>query len=128
MVERILVVDDEPRICELASMILEDAGYFVITAKNGLDAIRKAEEEVVDLVILDFVMPGISGLETCRIMKSQASTRSIPVVMFTVLDRQKDHELAKEAGCDGYLIKPFNPEELLKEVRRHLKKSGQSAR
>lgn len=121
LVKTILVADDEPRIRELAQMILEDNGYRVITAMNGTEAIRKVEEEMPDLVFLDVVMPGISGLETCKILKSQARTKSIPVIMFTVLGREEDRSLAEEAGCDGYFVKPFSLEDLIAEVKRHVK-------
>jgi len=123
LVYSILIADDEPRIRELAQMILEDKGYRVITAENGTDAIQKVEREMPDLVLLDIVMPGISGIEACKILKSEAKTRSIPIVMFTVLGRDEDRDLAEEAGCDGYLLKPFSPEGLLEEVKKHVKKS-----
>jgi len=119
---KVLVVEDEPPIRELAQMILEDAGYQVITAASGLEAIEKAQEELPNLVLLDVVMPGISGFEACRVLKAQPKTSAIPVVMFTVLGRENDRKLAEESGCDGYLLKPFAPEDLLKEVEKYLKK------
>ncbi len=123
MVDTILVVDDEPGIRELTQMILENKGYHVITAENGVEALQKAERETPDLVLLDVVLPGISGVEVCRILKSQAKTRSIPLVMFTVLGRDVDQRLAEESGCDGYFLKPFTPEDLLDEVKKYLKKT-----
>jgi len=123
LADTILVVDDEPRIRELTQMILEDKGYRVITAENGVEALLKAERETPDLVLLDVVLPGISGVEVCRILKSQAKTRSIPLVMFTVLGRDVDQRLAEESGCDGYFLKPFTPEDLSSEVKKYLKKT-----
>jgi len=123
LVDTILVVDDEPRIRELTQMILEDKGYRVITAENGLEAIQKTEKETPDLVLLDVILPGISGVEVCRVLKSQPKTRSIPLVMFTVLGRDVDQRLAEESGCDGYFLKPFTPEDLLVEVKKYLKKA-----
>jgi two-component system alkaline phosphatase synthesis response regulator PhoP len=123
LADTILVVDDEPRIRELTQMILEDKGYRVITAENGVEALQKAERETPDLVLLDVVLPGISGVEVCRILKSQAKTRSIPLVMFTVLGRDVDQRLAEESGCDGYFLKPFTPEDLFSEVKKYLKKT-----
>ena len=99
---KILVVDDEAPICELARLILEDAGHTVITADNGEEAIRKARNDSPDLVLLDMVLPGMSGLDVCRVLKREADTKSIPVVMFTVLGRDSDKQIAKESGCDGY--------------------------
>jgi CheY-like chemotaxis protein len=120
---KILVVDDEPAIRELAQMILGDNGYSVVTAKDGTDALRKADEEMPDLIFLDVVMPGISGLEVCRILKSQAKTKSIPIVMFTVLGRNNDVKAAEAAQCDGYFLKPFTPESILAEAKRCLNAS-----
>ncbi len=118
---RILVVDDEPRILELAQMILEDGGFSVVTAKDGMEALQITEDQPPDLVLLDMVMPGISGAEVCRILKSRAATRQIPVVIFTVLGSESDRKLAEEAHCDGYLLKPFTPEDLLAETEKRLK-------
>ena len=126
MAAKILVVDDEPNIRELAQLILENEGYYVIAAANGVEAIQKATEEMPDLVLLDVVMPGVSGLDTCRVLKGDGRTRSIPVIMFTVLGRKSDREDAEEAGCDGYLIKPFSADSLLEEVKRHLKLEGKA--
>ncbi len=125
MAAKILVVDDEPAIRELAQMILGDNGYSVVTAKDGTDALRKTEEEMPDLIFLDVVMPGISGLEVCRILKSQANTRSIPIVMFTVLGRDYDVKAAEAAKCDGYFLKPFTPEGILAEAKRCLRNANQ---
>jgi CheY-like chemotaxis protein len=119
----ILVVDDEPAIRELTQVILENKGCRVITAENGVEALQKAERETPDLVLLDVVLPGISGVEVCRILKSQAKTRSIPLVMFSVLGRDVDQKLAEETGCDGYFLKPFTPEDLFSEVKKYLKKT-----
>ena len=121
MAAKILVVDDEPSIRELAQLILENEGYNVITAASGVETIQKATVEMPDLVLLDVVMPGVSGLDTCRMLKGEARTRSIPVIMFTVLGRENDRKQAEEAGCDGYFVKPFSPDSLLEEVKKHLR-------
>ena len=117
---RILVVDDEPDILNLTKMILTKRGYQVIVASDGEEALRKAEAEAPDLILLDLVMPGKSGLEVCRILKSQAKTRHIPVVMSTVLGREVDRTLTKEAGADAHFTKPFTSVALLTEVKRQL--------
>ena len=125
MTAKILVVDDEEPIRSLAQMILTREGYDVVTASNGVEAIQKAEVEKPDLVLLDVVMPGMSGLEVCRVLKTETIARFVPVVMFTVLGRDVDHRLAEESGCDGYFVKPFTPEDLLAEVKMRLKESEQ---
>jgi two-component system alkaline phosphatase synthesis response regulator PhoP len=125
LVNKILVVDDEPGIRELVQIILQDEGYCVITAENGVDAVQKVKDELPDMVLLDMVMPGISGLEVCRILKKDASTKFIPIVMFTVLGRDTDVKLAKESGCDGYFLKPFTPEDLVSEVKTWIAKRGE---
>jgi len=122
---KILVVDDEEPIRSLAQMILTREGYDVVTASNGVEAIQKAEVEKPDLVLLDVVMPGMSGLEVCSVLKTETIARFVPVVMFTVLGRDVDHRLAEESGCDGYFVKPFTPEDLLAEVKMRLKESEQ---
>ena len=122
---KILVVDDEPTIRELAQIILQDEGYSVITAENGVDAIQKVKDEMPDLVLLDIVMPGMNGNDVCRILKTEAKTKFIPIVMFTVLGRDKDMKLAGESGCAGYFLKPFSPEDLIAEVQKRLRKTKQ---
>jgi len=118
---KILVVDDEAPICELARLILEDAGHTVITADNGEQAIQKASNESPDLVLLDTVLPGMSGLDVCKVLKHEPDTRSIPLVMFTVLGGDNDKRIAKENGCDGYFVKPFTPADLVAEVEKHIR-------
>jgi len=122
--DKILVVDDEPDIANLTKMILELEGYQVLVASDGVEALQKAKVELPDLILLDVILPAKTGLEVCKILKSQDRTKHIPVVIFTVLSKiigngvSKKH--ADESGCDGYLAKPFTPEGLLTEVKKHL--------
>jgi CheY-like chemotaxis protein len=118
--DRVLVVDDEPDTLNLTKMILEKKRYQVIVTPDSDEALRKADAEAPDLILLDLVMPGKSGLEVCRILKSQSKTRHIPVVIFTVLGRDVDRSLVKEAGADAHFMKPFTAEALLSEVKRQL--------
>jgi CheY-like chemotaxis protein len=119
--DKVLVVDDEADILDLARMILEEDGYCVVEASSGDEALLKAEAENPDLILLDVVMPGKSGLEVCKALKSQVRTRCIPMVMFTVLGRDVDKKLAREVGADGHFTKPFTPEDLRAEIRKYLK-------
>jgi DNA-binding response OmpR family regulator len=124
--DRILVVDDEPDIVNLVRMILEKGGYWVSVASSGDAALEVIGTEIPDLVLLDLVMPGKSGLEVCKIIKSHPRNKNIPVVMFTALDRDVDRNLSKWAGADAHFVKPFTKSELLMEVERCLRDSKSS--
>jgi len=124
--DKILVVDDEADIVALVRRILEKDGFQVVTAVDGDEALLKAEAEMPDLVLLDLVMPGKTGLEVCKILKSQAKTRHIPIVMFTALGRDVDRKLTMEAGADGHFTKPFTPETLVAEVKMDLDRERES--
>jgi CheY-like chemotaxis protein len=118
--DRILVVDDEPDILNLTRMILEKEGYWVTSATNGVEALKMLESQGSDLVLLDLVMPGKSGLEVCEIIKSQPKTKNIPVIMFTALGREVDKRLSRQAGAEAHFTKPFTKEDLLQEVKHHI--------
>jgi len=118
--DKVLVVDDEFILRDLMRTILEEEGYSVITASNGEEALTKADNERPDLIILDLMMPGKSGLEVCKILKSQSETKHIPVVMATALGREVDRTLTKAAGADAHFIKPFSALALLTEVKHQL--------
>lgn len=120
MPDAILVADDEPDILTLTKMILETEGYEVICASNGDDAISQAKSERPDAIVLDLVMPGKSGLEVCKYLKSEDTLRHIPVIIFTVLGRDVDRKLTANAGADSHFLKPFTPDELLREIRTQL--------
>ena len=119
---KILIVDDEQSIRDLAQMILEDRGYQVITTENGSEAIEEFQLEQPDLVLLDIRMPGMNGFEVCTALKSQNLSKRVPVVMFTVSNSEDDHKLAKKAGCNGYFLKPFTSDDLVREVEKHIQK------
>lgn len=120
MKDKILVVDDEPDTVNLTRMILERKGYQVVSASDGDEALLKAETEMPDFIYLDMVMPGKSGLEVCKILKTQRTTKKIPVVMFTALGREVDRKLSSEAGADGHFLKPFTAEDLIAEIEKHI--------
>ncbi|MCP8315187.1 MAG: response regulator [archaeon] len=117
---KILVVDDEQDILELARVILENKGYEVITAKDGNEALEKVSASKPDLIILDIIMPRKNGLEVCKILKSNPKTKSICILMFTVLGRDSDREQGLKAGADDYLVKPFSAEELIETIKKYL--------
>jgi len=118
--DRILVVDDEADIVNLLKLILEAEGYEVVPALSGDEALGLAEAEAPDLVMLDLMMPGKSGLETCRTLKTQPKTKNIPVIIFSALGREVDKNLTAEAGANAHLAKPFNNVGILTEIKRCL--------
>jgi len=124
MPQKILVADDELDIRNLIKIILEKHHYQVTVATNGVEALEKAENELPDLILLDVVMPAKTGWEVCKILKSKDKTKHIPIIIFTALSvmvgDKASMKYAEEAGADGYLPKPFNTEELLTQISKHL--------
>ena len=113
MSRTILVVDDEPRIVELARDYLEHAGFRVVTANDGRTALEMARRDRPDLVVLDLGLPGLDGLDVTRELRRDGS---IPIVMVTARDDELDKLLGLELGADDYLTKPFSPRELVARV------------
>jgi len=115
----------------LIKIILEKDGYQVSVAANGLEALQKAESELPDLIILDVVMPAMSGWEVCKTLKSQERTKHIPIVICTALSitlgDKASAKYGEEAGADGYLPKPFNANELLAVTRGYLEQRKEIA-
>jgi two-component system cell cycle response regulator len=118
---RILVVDDEPQNLELIEAMLLASGYEVFLAGGGEEALGLAREKKPDLIILDLMMPGISGFEVCARMKTDPQTRGIPVLFVTALDQIADKQRALAAGGDDFLTKPFQRVELLTRIEALLK-------
>jgi two-component system, OmpR family, alkaline phosphatase synthesis response regulator PhoP len=120
MSRTILVVDDEPRIVELARDYLEHAGFRVITARDGRAALESARRDRPDLVVLDLGLPGLDGLDVTRELRKDGS---IPIVMVTARDDELDKLLGLELGADDYLTKPFSPRELVARVKAVLRRT-----
>ena len=118
--DKLLIVDDESDIISLLRLVLEAEGYKVVAAQSGDEAIHLTEIEVPDLVLLDLMMPGKSGLETCRYMRTQPRTRNTPLIVFSALGRDVDKKLTAEAGANAHLTKPFHNIGLLTEIKRCL--------
>lgn len=110
--KKILVVDDEFHIQELIKYNLELSGFIVETADSGEMAIRKIKDELPDLIILDLMLPGIDGLEVCKRLKSDKTTKAIPIIMLTAKTEEFDKVLGLELGADDYMTKPFSVREL----------------
>jgi len=118
----ILVVDDDPDVVKSVRLILEKTGYPILSALNGDDALKVVEAERPVLIMLDLVVPGKSGLEVCRILKSQPRSKNIPVIMFTRSDRDVDEKLTNWAGADAHFNKPVTSGDLLAEVNSWVEK------
>ena len=116
----ILVVDDENDILEMTSIMLTSSGHEVITASDGETALDMVKNNNVDLIILDAVMPGMHGLDVCRILKRSNKTRMIPIIIFSALGTGVDMMLDDEDKADAYISKPFTRKILLEKVHEQL--------
>ena len=127
--KKMLVVDDEPDIVELVTYNLKKEGFDVSSAFDGEDALAKIRKEKFDFIILDLMLPGIQGMEICRLMRSGPHLKNIPIIMLTAKGEEIDKILGLEMGADDYMTKPFSPRELLARVktvmRRTLEKTAE---
>jgi DNA-binding response OmpR family regulator len=119
----ILVVDDEPRIVDLARDYLEHAGFVVLTAIDGPSALATASTRHPDLVVLDLGLPALDGLDVTRQLRTNSQTAQVPIIMLTARDDELDKLLGLELGADDYLTKPFSPRELVARVRAVLRRA-----
>jgi len=122
--ETILVVDDENDILELLRYNLSKEGYSVHGVTNGEDAIRTVKANPPDLVILDLMLPGVDGLDVCKVLKNNPGTRNIPIIMLTAKGDESDIVLGLELGADDYITKPFSPKELRARVKAVLRRTA----
>jgi two-component system alkaline phosphatase synthesis response regulator PhoP len=121
---RILVVDDEIYIVHILDFSLGMEGYEVITALDGEQALEKARAEKPDLIVLDIMMPKLDGYETCKLLKGDAGTKDIPVILLSAKGRNVDQKIGFEVGADDYITKPFSPRKLVERINAIL---GQSS-
>ncbi len=118
----LLVVDDDPNVALLVKMTLsENKDYNIEIASDGAEALKKIEQNPPDLLLLDLMMPGIGGMEICRILKSDKTTKYIPIIMLTAKREASDMIQGMNTGANDYITKPFNPDELMARVRAHLR-------
>jgi two-component system phosphate regulon response regulator PhoB len=125
--DRILVVDDEPDIIALVAYHLARAGYRVSTASTGLEALQAAREEQPALVVLDLMLPELSGFEVLERMRGERTLAEIPVLMLTARREEPDRVQGLSLGADDYLVKPFSPQELVLRVRNILRRTRTAA-
>jgi len=123
---RILVVDDEPDVLELVVFHLEKQQYKVAVADTGDKALKMARENLPSMLILDLMLPGINGLEICRLLKRDSKTRNIPILMLTARAAEEDRVKGLELGAHDYVTKPFSPRELVLRVKNLLRLSEES--
>lgn len=122
--EKVLIVDDEEHIVELLQFNLVNAGYKVITANNGLDALKKVKENKPDLLLLDLMLPGMDGLDVCKEIKRDKETSKTSIIMLNAKSEELDKILGLELGADDYITKPFSIRELLARVKAVLRRSS----
>ena len=119
---KILVVDDEPDAVELVAFNLKNAGFDVVTAGDGKEALSKARSAHPDLVVLDLMLPEMDGLDVCKNLRKEPETANIPIVMLTAKTGEVDRVLGLELGADDYVTKPFSTRELILRVKNLLRR------
>jgi PleD family two-component response regulator len=119
--KKILVVDDSKVASMTAQLILRRENRFeVVEASDGIEAVKKASDELPDLILMDIMMPNMNGFEACRQLRQQESTKHIPIIMVTTRSEEDNIEAGFESGCIDYIFKPVDGIELLTKVRKHI--------
>lgn len=124
MARRILVVEDEDALCVLLDYNLQAAGFEPVIVRDGDEALLRLREEPFDLAILDWMLPGTSGIEICRQLRAMPDTRTLPVIMLTARGEEDDRVRGLDTGADDYVTKPFSVSELLARIRAILRRGG----
>lgn len=124
MAHKIIVIEDEPDIANLLAFHLKSNGYDCIIAKDGKKGLSLAQSERPDLVLLDLMLPGMTGTDICKVLKGNAETSHIPIIMLTARGDEVDRILGFELGADDYVIKPFSPRELMLRIKTVLKRNA----
>lgn len=120
MAPKILVVDDDPAIAEMLTIVLEAEGFDPVAVMDGNDAVPTFEREQPDLILLDLMLPGMNGVDICRTIRQNST---VPIVMLTAKTDTVDVVLGLESGADDYITKPFKPKELIARIRARLRRS-----
>ena len=123
----VLLVEDEPAQREVLGYNFESEGFRVTKAENGDDALMFVDEDAPDLIVLDWMLPGVSGIEICRRLKSRNETRQIPIIMLSARSEDVDRVRGLETGADDYIVKPYSVIELMARVRTQLRRVRPSA-
>jgi phosphate regulon transcriptional regulator PhoB len=125
MNKKILIVDDEPDIVDLVSYNLKKDGFRVTTASDGEAALHKIRKDRFDLVVLDLMLPGIQGVELCRIIRNDPKTADTPIIMLTAKGEEVDRVIGLESGADDYMTKPFSSRELIARIKAVLRRTAE---
>jgi DNA-binding response OmpR family regulator len=126
-VTRVLVVEDDPDIAQLVAHYLEKAGFSAELLANGRDALAAIAARPPDVIVLDLMLPQVDGLEICRVVRGNAATAAIPIIMVTARSEESDRIVGLEIGADDYLGKPFSPNELVARVRALVRRAQRAA-
>ncbi len=121
MAHTLLVVDDSASMRQMVTFTLKDAGYEVIAAAHGKEALAKLDGTRVSMVITDLNMPEMDGIELIRQLRSRPGCRFIPIVMLTTESQEAKKQAGRQAGASGWIVKPFNPDQLVETVRKFVK-------
>ncbi len=122
MKPRVLIVEDESALVELLRYNLEQSGFKVMVAGDGEEALASVQEDVPDIILLDWMLPLMSGIEVCRQLRRQTSTANVPIIMLTARGEEGDRIRGLDAGADDYVSKPFSPTELVARIRAVLRR------
>lgn len=123
MARKILIVDDQAVLLDTIAYNLEQSGYQVVIASNGIDALEAARQDTPDLILLDIMLPGMDGLEVCRRLRRNDATSTTPIIMLTARSDEIDKVVGLEVGADDYITKPFGRSELLARIRALLRRA-----
>ena len=123
MKTNILIADDEPNQLELMAYNLETSGFGTIKARDGKNALQLIEDHSPDLVILDWMMPNMSGIDLCRTLRSRSETKQLPIIILSARSDDSDKSLGLDTGADDYISKPFSPKELISRVKALLRRA-----
>jgi len=121
---RILVVDDDPDALLLIRLVLRRPGWEVVTATGGAEALRAADQYVPELILLDLMLPGMSGYELCSRLRADPRFQQTPILAFTAMTRRRETDLARQAGANDVIVKPIQADELLNRVQSYLGPAG----
>jgi len=128
MKQKILIVEDEKDIVKMLEYNLKKEGYRVIHTGDGDIALSMARREKPELIILDLMLPGLDGLEVCKVLKKDETTSFIPIIMLTAKSQESDKIIGLELGADDYMTKPFSPRELLARIKAVLRRSNEKTK
>jgi len=117
MNKKILIIEDDPSALRLIQYTLEQEGYQVLAATNGLAGIRKAQNEELDLIVLDIMLPGIDGFEICHRLRAEPQTAQLPILMLSAKAQEVDKATGLKVGANDYITKPADPSEIINRVR-----------